>query len=674
MNILLVDSVSSYREEVAQKLKQLGYHAVGVDNASQAIDVILNQDFNIVVMDNDLPEQTGMELVAAIRDVNQTAQLILIVDPLFKDEPAKLRRRGVTRLVRGPISPQNLVNEINNLISGPTSRPARSHSEPPSAQVEMISATSIDAHIKAVRRNYQERLPSELERLRSALVTAHQNPTARNLDVAHGISHTLHGTAGTLGFHEISDITGYIDSMLKKMLAGQEPDVTIWDDIFNAYKRAETVPERLSLVLSIEPHTNNVATILVADRDEKILKTIAEIAHTRCIDVRPAWTKTQALDWVLGGRLDGVILDVDFTGDEHIVSFIERIKENSQMRNVPIALMARDAGVDNRVAAAHVGATHFLSNPPSAEELTDVVQQFIVAREQLTYKVLVVDDDEPFREHIGAILRESGFSVTTLGEPKKIMETAESVKPDIMLLDIMMPDISGFDVCRMLRSTTGWKELPILFLTAEADPKVRLECFRAGGDDYIKKPVLKEELLARINVRTERIRLYKERADKDALTSLPTRRAFVELFRLRTAEGNRFNRAVSLCLIDIDHFKYVNDTYGHLTGDRVLASLGSLLASRFRAVDIRGRWGGEEFTVVFYNEGRETAKLILSRLLEEFRSIEFEGEHKEKFFCTFSCGIAELPRDGKTTDELFRVADERLYAAKESGRNCIITD
>jgi diguanylate cyclase (GGDEF)-like protein len=285
----------------------------------------------------------------------------------------------------------------------------------------------------------------------------------------------------------------------------------------------------------------------------------------------------------------------------------------------------------------------------------------------------VIDDDEPFREHIGAILRESGFSVTTLGEPKEIMEVADRIKPDIMLLDVMMPEISGFDVCRMLRSSTEWKEVPILFLTAEADPKVRLECFRAGGDDYIKKPVLKEELLARINVRTERIRLYKERADRDALTSLPSRRAFIELFKLRIAEGKRFNRPVSLCLIDIDHFKYVNDTYGHLTGDRVLAGLGTLLASRFRAVDVRGRWGGEEFTVVFYNEGQDTAKLILSRLLEEFRSIEFVGDHGEKFFCTFSCGIAEMPCDGSTSDDLFRIADERLYAAKESGRNCIIT-
>jgi diguanylate cyclase (GGDEF)-like protein len=342
------------------------------------------------------------------------------------------------------------------------------------------------------------------------------------------------------------------------------------------------------------------------------------------------------------------------------------------MTDVPIALMADDCSVENRVVAAHAGATHFLGRPPVADDLSEVVQQFIAARAQLTYRVLVVDDDDPFREHIGAILKENGFSVATLGEPVQIMDMAETFKPDIMLLDVMMPDISGFDVCKMLRTTTTWKDIPILFLTAEADPKVRLECFRAGGDDYIKKPVLKEELLARINVRTERIRLYKERADKDGLTTLPTRRAFLELFKIRISEGNRYQRPISLCLIDIDHFKYVNDTYGHLTGDRVLASLGKLLASRFRAVDIRGRWGGEEFTVVFYNEGRDTAKMILSRLLEEFRQIEFEGEHGEKFYCSFSCGIAELPMDGKSVDDLFRIADERLYAAKEAGRNCII--
>jgi diguanylate cyclase (GGDEF)-like protein len=684
VNILLIDSVSSYREEVAQQLEQLGYHTVEAENGAQALAAFVKSPFDMVVMDNDLPDQSGMDLTSALRDVDKKIKVLLIVDPIFSEEENRsVNRTGVCKFVRGPISPGHLVQQVLGFLSnGGSAKSQTTPSESPSSSGEYIGLRTnvihgdrtLEAHIKEVRRDYQEKLPGELQRLQKTLIAARENPTSENLEAVHTIAHTLHGTAGTLGFDEISDLVGFIDGEIKQLIDGKLPSAEIWREIFHAFTQAETVPERLSLVISIEPHTNNIATILVADKDEQIISKIAEEAHNRCIDVRGAWTKSRAMEWAAAGKLDGAILDISFAGSEHIISFIERIKNIEQMKDVPIALMSDDCSVENRVVAAHAGATHFLTRPPPTDDLAEVVQQFIVAKEQLTYRVLVVDDDEPFREHIGAILRESGFSVTTLGEPKKIMEMAELYKPDIMLLDVMMPDISGFDVCKMLRSTTTWKDIPILFLTAEADPKIRLECFRAGGDDYIKKPVLKEELLARIDVRTERIRLYKERADKDALTSLPSRRAFIDLFKLRIAEGRRYNRPVSLCLLDIDHFKYVNDTYGHLTGDRVLASLGKLLASRFRAVDIRGRWGGEEFTVVFYNEGRDTAKLILSRLLEEFQHIEFEGDHGEKFFCTFSCGIAELPFDGRTIDDLFRIADERLYVAKESGRNRIVNE
>jgi diguanylate cyclase (GGDEF)-like protein len=282
---------------------------------------------------------------------------------------------------------------------------------------------------------------------------------------------------------------------------------------------------------------------------------------------------------------------------------------------------------------------------------------------------LIVDDDEMFGAHVEAILRSEGMEVTYLDEPERIFEVIDRFNPDLLLLDVMMPKVSGFEVCRMLRSINIWKELPILFLTAESSAEVRLECFRAGGDDYIEKPVIKEELLARIGVRLERIRFFKEKADRDGLTNLPNRRAFLDMFKLRIAEGQRYNRPVSLCIIDLDKFKSVNDTYGHLAGDRVLVGLGKLLSSRFRTVDVRGRWGGEEFAVVFYGEGLMTSKMILTRVLKEFRQLEFEGDHGEKFNVSFSCGISSFPRDGQTFDELFRSADEKLYRVKETGRN-----
>ncbi len=168
--------------------------------------------------------------------------------------------------------------------------------------------------------------------------------------------------------------------------------------------------------------------------------------------------------------------------------------------------------------------------------------------------------------------------------------------------------------------------------------------------------------------------MMRDRSNTDVLTGLLIRRAFMEeLFEMKE-ESQRNGLIYSLALIDVDHFKGINDTYGHLAGDRVLSALGQLLKKRFRVEDVRGRWGGEEFIVAFRHIGRETSRGALLRALEELRQMEFTGDHGEKFSISFSSGIVSYPDDKENVDELLRLADERLYKAKEAGRNCIVAE
>jgi diguanylate cyclase (GGDEF)-like protein len=303
----------------------------------------------------------------------------------------------------------------------------------------------------------------------------------------------------------------------------------------------------------------------------------------------------------------------------------------------------------------------------------DVARDFADASHKKNPKILLVDDDEYFRQHIKSILESEQMEITELSDPGRILETLDFFNPDLLLLDVQMPGITGWDACRMIRSIPRWKNLPVLFLTGESTPSARVECFKAGGDDYIQKPCFKEELLARISLRLERIRLFNERANKDPLTGLLNRRAFLEQVKLKMEQCSRVNRPLSVCIMDLDKFKHVNDTYGHLAGDKVLSAAGKLLLSRFRTVDIRGRWGGEEFAIVFYNEDAETSKKLMNTVLRSFRQITFQGDDNTNFNVSFSAGIAGYPRDGQTFEELFKVADSCLYKAKEAGRNCIYT-
>jgi diguanylate cyclase (GGDEF)-like protein len=208
-------------------------------------------------------------------------------------------------------------------------------------------------------------------------------------------------------------------------------------------------------------------------------------------------------------------------------------------------------------------------------------------------------------------------------------------------------------------------------LRARHGSEAWLAGYEAGADDMLPTEIAPNELLARLRVRLDRTRVFREQSNRDLLTGLLTRRAFTESVLARVAEAARSRRHLSLCLMDVDKFKSVNDSYGHGVGDKVLSAFGQLLGTRFRLQDLRGRWGGEEFIIAFYGEWAESAREILSRVTGEFAKIVFDGGQGRSFNVTVSGGIATFPIDGRSLDDLVQVADQRLYAAKQAGRNRI---
>jgi diguanylate cyclase (GGDEF)-like protein len=165
--------------------------------------------------------------------------------------------------------------------------------------------------------------------------------------------------------------------------------------------------------------------------------------------------------------------------------------------------------------------------------------------------------------------------------------------------------------------------------------------------------------------------MLQDKLDRDSLTGLLMRRTFSERLNARIQEALRRGAPLAVCLLDLDHFKRINDTAGHLAGDQVLASLGRLLQSRFRTEDLRGRWGGEEFVLAFPNESAEVVEGAVSRVLKEFHELSFTDDAGGSFRASFSAGLASHPADGASVEELLRKADHRMYLAKQGGRNRI---
>ncbi len=413
------------------------------------------------------------------------------------------------------------------------------------------------------------------------------------------------------------------------------------------------------------------STVLLVDDDAAFVDKAKSLGEQLLIHVCSAASADQALRQLdeCGDGVEAIFINVDIGGEFHPYDLVRQIRARRDQPPIPLAFISEQGKLRDRVQAAHVGAVLFLDKPVDSAEFSQAVYQLVELKRAARPTVLIIDDDEQFVRGASHLFDAHNMLLAHLDNSTDVLQQLERTNPDALIINALMPGVSGFDLCRMLRTIPRWQDLPVLFVSDKRGIDTRVAAFRAGGDDFLAKPVVSEELLARIEVRIDRSRIVRQRADRDLLTGLLTRRAFLEAVAARISEVKRKGKPLAFCLLDLDDFKQINDTHGHIAGDRVLAGLGRLLQNRFRFEDLRGRWGGEEFAVAIVNEDAATAKKVLERILSEFESVEFEGPDAVPFRVTFSAGIAQFPDDGMEADQLLKTADERLYEAKAAGKN-----
>jgi diguanylate cyclase (GGDEF)-like protein len=414
-----------------------------------------------------------------------------------------------------------------------------------------------------------------------------------------------------------------------------------------------------------ETATNGPRVLVVAG-DPAARARLQQLGRDKLLSVVAVATPAEAVAAASRGRFDAAIVDVsDGAGT---LALVRDLRATPGHERLPLAWLSERNDIDRRVAAARAGVSFFLTQPLDAYTFGAALDQMLALGRTGKMRVLVVDDDPELAAIVAQVLERQGILVHSVPDATRLVEVLDDVHPDLIVLDAMLPHVSGWDAIRIVRTSPEHRDVPILFVTGRTDLGSRVSAFEAGADDYLAKPLVEEELLARVRARLERRRLLREMTERDPLTRCLSRRALLDGLASRLSEARRHARVLSVALLDIDRFKDVNDTYGHLVGDHVLAALGRLLNARFRLEDLRGRWGGEELVIVFPGVGATTAAAVLSRVLDEFRGLPFRSERGERFFVSFSAGVASYPADGATVDALLRAADLRLYEAKRGGR------
>lgn len=536
-----------------------------------------------------------------------------------------------------------------------------------------------------VKAKYARGLPKKVEELTRDIEASKAQPDEKEaLETVRQVSHKLVGTAGSYGYEAFAMMMRTIEqAAIEISKTGDKQAIEdLWKAILDALEAGRNAADEIAASIADadlksdeSPKTTGpvFARVLVVDEDEAFLDVVEHLGRQSNVAIIKAPSEGLAMNAALMHQLDAAIIDVKEDSQERAFKLAIDLRSLPGYDTLPLAFLSAEK-MKPLVEAAHVGASLHLDKPLDANALEAAVRHLVAIRQGGRPKVMVVDDDPDFTAKIAFDLRNDNLLVRTVHDPLKVLEALQEFPPDVMLLDVMMPGMNGFQVCQMLRGMPRWRDLPIIFITAEIHIEARVKAFTSGADDYLPKPVVTEELLARVRVRLEKSRLLKERSDKDTITGLLLRRAFVEQFNGMLADCERNNSVMSICLMDVDHFKKVNDTYGHIAGDSVLSGFGQLLLRRFRVDDLRGRWGGEEFIIAFRREDKQTMCAAINRVQDEFSKMTFESEDNRQFNVSFSGGIASYPDDGATLHELLSIADKRLYNAKHAGRRRIFID
>lgn len=538
----------------------------------------------------------------------------------------------------------------------------------------MDNQEQLQQQLVALKQSYAAKLASELASLNTLANTLLDSQEIESvLSELHQKLHKLAGSGGTFGFPQLSQAARELETQVQALLHTQDGvNKPVLDDLVSRvaalHEHAKSVnqPETMEKPACVPPSLSETRTIhLLATQVETANDLKKELVNFG-YSVASFLTYTAHLNELKQGKIpEAIVIDTDFSAD--VADYFAHGRElfQGEIPSEFIFISNRD-DFRAQIMAARVGAQGYFKKPVDIPKLVDRLERTFNQRDVAPYRVMIVDDDIDLACHYQLVLQRAGMEVGVVTEPTELFAAADELRPELILMDIHMPGYSGTELARMLRMRDEWLGVPIVYLSAETDLQMHIKAMLNGGDDFLTKPIADNYLIAAVTARVARARQLNNLISRDSMTGLLKHVNFKEQLVTELERSRRTQEPLVVAMFDIDHFKKVNDTYGHGMGDRVIKALAHLLKQRLRKTDIVARYGGEEFAAVLLNCTVEAACDILNDIREKFAAIPFMHD-ESSFSCTLSSGMAtntEYP-----DFSILEAADGALYDAKRSGRN-----
>ncbi len=660
-SILVIDQDRNFRRTVGQLFSSRSFEVLEASSPWDARKQTGHRNFSITIV--DCGHAQVVNWITEIRRSISNAPIVFCSSvPCNADTLNWLNSvLNVALVVQKPIIPEAFIQQVESLLPGGQSKSAglfglagRSQ-EPEPEPANDIRSQKVQEAINVARVEFSTRLEIEWRELTRLISRRLEDSGAifRAAQIAHG----LRGTAGTLGLMEISDALADIEELLDAV-EGEEDN---WESVYwPVLMRAHVLADELILRTIYKDRPDATAgkrLLLALVRQERTADAIRDfVRNYEKISIEIASDLTDCTAKLKANFYEGVLIDVDSFST--VLPDIGRcLRSLKGYERLPLGLINVDRLDADMLLYCGISATS--GRPISAQTLQECCTNLLNICSQGQSHILIVDDDQVLCRFISKILTDQRFSTSYTTNPAETLDWIEKVRPDLVILDAIMPGLTGYEICRRIRQHERWAGLQVVFLTAKIDAESRAAAYAAGADDFLAKPILALELSSRVHAQLTLGSNKDSLKSRDSDTGLLQADAFIPLATAMIEQARKTYRTMSIALVVVHGIDELTLEHGPDAARLVSKALGRLILQRFKSEDLRVRWSAAVFALAIHDGNHATVSGALNLLKIEFGRLEFEGYNKP-FKASVSFGVADSRETGDDIASMVRSAHSRL--------------